>query len=194
MFVDLQLERDDAVFVVLQGKAKHKSFVASTKAPVTEELLLSSNWTVHFVPAISPEKTEDYNFDRLYPWNESQDPFIRFFSGTATYRTSFRWNPDPGTAEAVLDLGRVCNMAHVYVNGKDQGLLWKEPFKIDISEAIVEGDNTLEIKVTNSWGNQLIGDSALPMEERAARTSWEFYSPDDPLPTSGLLGPVRIMR
>ena len=194
MFVDLQLERDDAVFVVLQGKAKHKSFVASTKAPVTEELLLSSNWTVHFVPAISPEKTADYNFDRLYAWNESQDPFIRFFSGTATYSTTFQWGPDRSTAEAVLDLGQVFNMAHVYVNGKDQGLLWKEPFKIDISEAIVEGDNTLEIKVTNSWGNQLIGDSALPMEERAARTSWEFYSPNDPLPTSGLLGPVRILR
>jgi hypothetical protein len=85
-------------------------------------------------------------------------------------------------------------MAHVYVNGKDLGLLWKEPYKMDISEALVEGDNTLEIQVTNSWANRLIGDSALPMEERAARTSWEFYSPDDPLPTSGLLGPVRILK
>ena len=194
MFVDLQLERDDAVFVVLQGKAKHKSFVASTKVPENEELLLSSNWTVHFVPAISPEKTADYNFDRLYAWNESQDPFIRFFSGTATYSTSFRWSPDHNTAEAVLELGKVFNMAHVYVNGKDLGLLWKEPYKMDISEALVEGNNTLEIKVTNSWGNQLIGESALPMEERAAKTSWEFYSPADPLPTSGLLGPVKILR
>ena len=194
LFVDLKLERDDAVFVVLQGKAKHKSFVASTKAPVAEEHLFSSNWTVHFVPAISPEKTEDYIFDRLYAWNESQDPFIRFFSGTATYRTSFQWSPDLDTAEAVLDLGQVFNMAHVYVNGKDLGLLWKEPYKMDISEALVEGENTLEIKVTNSWGNKLIGDSALPMEERAARTSWEFYSPDDPLPASGLLGPVMILK
>ena len=78
--------------------------------------------------------------------------------------------------------------------GEDLGLLWKEPYRIDISEALVEGNNTLEIKVTNSWANRLIGDSALPMEERAARTSWEFYSPNDPLPTSGLLGPVRILR
>ena len=194
LLVDLQLERDDAVFVVLQGKAKYKSFVAPMKTPVTEEIPFSSTWTVHFVPAIHPEKPVDYIFDRLYAWNESRDPFIRFFSGTAAYRTSFRWNPDPGTAEAVLDLGRVCNMAHVYVNGKDLGLLWKEPYRMDISEALVEGDNTLEIKVTNSWGNRLIGDSALPMEERATRTSWEFYSPDDPLPLSGLLGPVRILR
>ena len=194
LLVDLQLERDDAVFVVLQGKAKHKSFVAPIKTPITEEHLFSSNWSVRFVPAIDPEKTVDYDFDHLYAWNESQDPFIRFFSGTATYRTSFRWSPDPEASEVVLDLGKVFNMAHVYVNGKDLGLLWKEPYKMDISEALVEGDNTLEIKVTNSWGNQLIGDSALPMEERAARTSWEFYSPDDPLPVSGLIGPVRIVR
>ena len=193
LFVDLKLERDDAVFVVLQGKAKHKSFAASVKAPATEELLPSSNWNVHFVPAISPEKAADYSFDSLCAWNESQDPFIRFFSGTAIYRTTFRWSPD-GAAETMLDLGQVFNMAHVYVNGKDLGLLWKEPYKIDISEALVEGDNTLEIKVTNSWANRLIGDSALPEEKRAARTSWEFYSPDDPLPTSGLLGPVRILR
>ena len=194
LLVDLQLERDDAVFLVLQGKAKYKSFVAPMKTPVTEEIPFSSTWTVHFVPAINPEEPVDYTFDRLYTWNESQDPFIRFFSGTATYKTSFQWSPDRSGAETVLDLGQVCNMAHVYVNGKDLGLLWKEPYRMDISEALVEGDNTLEIKVTNSWGNQLIGDSALPLEKRATKTSWEFYSPDDPLPTSGLLGPVRILR
>ena len=194
LYVDLNLERDDAVFVVLQGKAKQKSFVASAKTPVSEELLPSPDWAVHFVPAINPEEAADYHFDSLFAWNESQDPFIRFFSGTATYRTSFRWNTDRSGAEAVLDLGQVCNMAHVYVNGKDLGLLWKEPYKIDISGALVEGDNTLEIKVTNSWGNRLIGDSALPKEKRATKTSWEFYSPDDPLPVSGLLGPVRILR
>ncbi|MBO6220503.1 MAG: glycoside hydrolase family 2, partial [Bacteroidales bacterium] len=118
---------------------------------------------------------------------------LRFFSGTATYSTSFRLGPEQITTRVVLDLGWVFNMAHVYVNGKDLGLLWKEPYKTDISEALVEGDNSLEIKVINSWGNRLIGDSSLPEEERAAKTSWEFYSPDDPLPVSGLLGPVRLL-
>ena len=160
---------------------------------MTEEFPLSSGWDVHFVPAIDPEGAADYRFDSLYAWNGSPDPFIRFFSGTAAYRKTFRWSPDHVAAEVVLDLGKVFNMAHVYVNGKDLGLLWKEPYKIDISEALVEGDNMLEIKVIDSWGNRLIGDSALPVEERATKTSWEFYSPDDPLPISGLLGPVRIL-
>ena len=192
LFVDLDLERDDAVFVVLQGKAK-KGSVRLGKKLVAEEVLPLSFWDVHFVPAIDPEKAAGYRFDSLRAWNESEDPFLRFFSGTATYSTSFRLGPEQITTGVVLDLGRVFNMAHVYVNGKDLGLLWKEPYKTDISEALVEGDNSLEIKVINSWGNRLIGDSSLPEEERAAKTSWEFYSPDDPLPVSGLLGPVRLL-
>lgn len=191
LFVDLSMERDDAVFVVLKGKAKKEYNREET--PVAEEIMSLSDWDVHFVPAIEPDKGADYHFNSLCAWNKSQDPFLRFFSGTATYKTNFQWNADQVTSGVVLDLGQVFNMAHVYVNGKDLGLLWKEPYKTDISDALVEGDNTLEIKVTNSWGNRLIGDSALPEDERATMTSWEFYSPDDPLPTSGLIGPVSLL-
>ena len=191
LFVDLNMERDDAVFVVLSGKAKKEYIHKET--PVTEEIMSLSVWDVHFVPAIEPERGVDYHFDSLCAWNESRDPFLRFFSGTATYKTTFQWSADQVASGVMLDLGQVFNMAHVFVNGKDLGLLWKEPYKIDISEALVEGDNTLEIKVTNSWGNRLIGDSALPKEDRATKTSWDFYSPDDPLPTSGLLGPVSLL-
>ena len=195
LFVDLEMERDDAVFIVLLGKAKHDRFtIPSRETTVNEEVLPLSSWAVHFVPAIDPEDDKEYSLDSLFAWNGSEDPYLRFFSGTATYRTTFRWSPDQLASEVLLDLGKVFNMAHVYVNGKDLGLLWKEPFKTDISEALVEGENILEIKVTDSWGNRLIGDSALPKEERATRTSWEFYSPGDPLPVSGLLGPVRIVK
>lgn len=191
LFVDLNMERDDAVFVVLKGKAK-KEYIRE-ETPVAEEIMSLFSWDVHFVPAIEPERGADYHFDILCAWNEFQDPFLRFFSGTATYKTTFQWSSGQVATGAVLDLGQVFNMAHVYLNGKDLGLLWKEPYKMDISEAFVEGDNTLEIKVTNSWGNRLIGDSALPKEKRATKTSWDFYSPDDPLPTSGLLGPVSLL-
>ena len=191
LLVDLNLERDDAVFVVLQGRAR-KEVVLPEKKSVADEVMPLSNWDVRFIPAIEPGKGADYHLDSLCAWNESQDPFLRYFSGTATYKTSFNLSQDQIAEGVVLDLGKVFNMAHVYVNGHDLGLLWKEPFRTDISQTLVEGENTLEIKVTNSWGNRLIGDSALPKDERATRTSWEFYSPDDPLPASGLLGPVML--
>jgi len=180
------------VFIVLNGKARRNPVTVSHSEIVAEESLSPGQWAVHFAPAINPDSGADYTFEDLPDWSESEDDFIRFFSGTATYKSTFNWNSCQATA-VELDLGKVYNMAHVYLNGQDLGLLWKEPYKVDISQALQEGANSLEIKVTNSWGNRLIGDSALPEEERETWTSWEFYSPEDPLPASGLSGPVKLI-
>ena len=52
-------------------------------------------------------------------------------------------------ASIILDLGDVKNIAEVIVNGKNMGVAWKKPFKVDITEAIKAGDNSIQIKVTN---------------------------------------------
>ena len=107
-------------------------------------------------------------------------------------------------------------MSEVKVNGKLLGILWKEPYCIDITNVVKAGVNTLEIKVVNLWVNRLIGDEQLPdLSERADRgnllswpkwvienksnptdrstfTTWKVWKKDSPLVESGLLGPVRI--
>ena len=50
------------------------------------------------------------------------------------------------------------NLAEVSVNGKALGILWKAPFRVDVTGALKPGANTLEIRVTNLWVNRLIGD------------------------------------
>jgi hypothetical protein len=94
--------------------------------------------------------------------------------------------------EIVLDLGVVKDFAEVLVNGKDLGVLWKPPFRIDVTGAVQPGKNTLEIKVTNLWPNRLIGDAGLPETERVTWVNWNPYKPDSPLLDSGLLGPVKL--
>lgn len=114
-----------------------------------------------------------------------------------------------------MDLGSVSVMAEVIVNGTHLGILWKKPFRIDLGETIKEGDNQLELKVTNLWPNRLIGDEKLPQDyERRGRntkkwpkwllantprpskrltfTSHKFWDKDSALQSSGLLGPVVI--
>ena len=61
-------------------------------------------------------------------------------------------------------------MARVKFNGKDLGILWKAPYRIDITGAAVTGTNQLEISVVNLWVNRLIGDQSLPDDARRMKT------------------------
>jgi hypothetical protein len=128
----------------------------------------------------------------LCDWTAHDDPRIRFYSGTVTYRTSFDL---PETAGPLfLDLGEVRNLAEVTVNGGAPQVLWKPPFRMDITTDARRGKNELCVRVTNLWANRLIGDAAQPPERRMAQISTHPYRAGMPLFSSGLLGPVRVLE
>jgi len=83
-------------------------------------------------------------------------------------------------------------MAQVKLNGQDLGVLWKAPFKVNVTGALKSGQNTLEIRVANLWPNRMIGDAALPVAKRFTWSSYEPFTQDSALPKSGLIGPVII--
>lgn len=83
-------------------------------------------------------------------------------------------------------------MASVKLNGRDLGVAWTTPFRVDATSALQPGANTLEIRVANLWPNRLIGDAALPADQRIAWTTWNPFPKETPLLPSGLMGPVRI--
>jgi hypothetical protein len=72
------------------------------------------------------------------------------------------------------------------------GVVWCEPWRIDITEAVRLGVNELELTVVNGWVNRLIGDSGRPPEKRFTWTMWNPYTPSSSLLESGLLGPVTL--
>ena len=97
-----------------------------------------------------------------------------------------------------LDLGDVRELAEVFVNGKSAGVLWKAPFRADITSLVKPGVNKLKIEVMNLWINRLVGDQGLAMEERFTRTNMSFdgywYRPTAwKVQPAGLLGPVRLL-
>jgi hypothetical protein len=59
-------------------------------------------------------------------------------------------------------LGDLRNLAELELNGRSFPVLWKPPFRQDVTEAIRQGRNELVVKVTNLWPNRLIGDEQLP--------------------------------
>jgi hypothetical protein len=91
-----------------------------------------------------------------------------------------------------LDLGKVRNLARVRLNGRELGVKWCAPWRVEIAGIAQQRKNTLEIEVANLWPNRLIGDSALPESQRFTSTTWNPFTPETPLLESGLLGPVTV--
>jgi hypothetical protein len=84
-------------------------------------------------------------------------------------------------------------IAKVRVNGREIATLWKEPYTTDITAALRQGSNTLDVEVINSWHNRLVGDQQ-PGATPAAFTTTTKSNAGTPLQPSGLLGPVRLIR
>jgi hypothetical protein len=191
----------------------HRIAVPALPAPVS----LDTEWTVRFPPGWGAP--EQIDLPRLLSWPEHLDPGIRYFSGTGTYQKSFSLPASwLGTDRRVwLDLGHVEVMAEVFVNGEDLGVLWCEPYRVDITDAVRAGENAMELRVTNLWPNRLIGDAQFPddvewngnalrqwpdwmrnneprpVPQRLTFTTWKHWDRDDELLPSGLIGPVRIL-
>ncbi len=91
-----------------------------------------------------------------------------------------------------LDLGDVKNLAEAIVNRKSLGVVWKKPFRVDVTNALKAGENRLEIKVINLWVNRLIGDQQQGVNQKITYTWLKFFQGNSPLISSGLLGPVKI--
>ena len=191
--VPLRLGPNEAVFVVFRRNAD----LPSRSIPLPIETTVDSidgPWKVQFQSGRGAPAEAD--FQKLISWTQSNDSGVRYFSGTATYSKSFQapaiWF-DTG-ARLWMDLGDVKNIAEISVNGKDLGIVWKPPFRVDVTGIMKPGTNALEIKVTNLWVNRLIGDQQPGTTRKYTYTTRPFYGAESPLLPSGLLGPVRIVQ
>ncbi len=191
--VSMQLDPIDAVFVVFRKPAAQQSFTAPAKSETTVATL-EGTWELSFQKDRgAPAKI---TLDRLISWADSTDAGVKYFSGTGTYSKTIDAQADWFTAGSRLwlDLGGVNNLAEVVINGKPLGIVWKAPFRVDITDALKPGANSLEVRVTNLWVNRLIGDAQPDAAKKYTYTTQSFYPANSPLAPSGLLGPVRIAR
>jgi hypothetical protein len=154
---------------------------------------IAGPWTVAFDPKWGgPEKV---TFEKLDDWTKRPEEGIKYYSGTAVYKKTFDLADLPLLPKkgVFLDLGTVNHLARVCLNGKDLGVVWTAPWRVDISGVVKEKGNELEIEVVNTWLNRLVGDAHLPAEKRLAKTN-VGYPPNYPLMPSGLLGPITVKR
>ncbi|MDE5621448.1 MAG: glycoside hydrolase family 2, partial [Alistipes sp.] len=189
--VPLELEPLESVFVVFARPASEPAGTAATNYPapriVTE---VSGPWTLTF-DAESGGPAEPLVADTLFDWSRCPVEAVKHYSGTVVYRSDFHADL-PSGGSLFVDLGEVMVMARVRVNGVDVGGVWTAPYRLDITRAVRPGANTLEVEVVNTWVNRLVGDAALPAEERRTWSPCNPWNAASPLQRAGLLGPVVV--
>jgi hypothetical protein len=208
--IPMEFDAFQSFFVVFGGKKEQP--ISKTEKNFPELKLsqeLTGAWDVAFEPKWGgPEKV---TFDTVQDWTTRQEPGIKYYSGVATYRKTLNLALVP-EGKTYLNLGVVHDMARVKLNGKDLGVVWCAPWRVEVTGAIKVGNNHLEIEVVNRWANRMIGDKQ-PADANARtvdcppgflggqtiQTGRYTFSTSDPydaqsvLVPSGLLGPVQIL-
>jgi len=175
---------------------------ATTKPVQTVE----GTWKVSFDPKWGGP--EEAMFDELLDWTQRTERGIKYYSGSAIYRKTF---DAPGTSgkRTYVDLGTVHDMARVTLNGKNLGVVWCAPWRVDVTDSLKPKDNLLEVEIVNRWPNRMLGDRQDPdknvrtlrwesgllggREYKTGRYTFTTSSGPNQLLPSGLLGPVRLM-
>ncbi|WP_253717915.1 glycosyl hydrolase [Sphingomonas sp. AP4-R1] len=207
--VDVPLDPFGSLFVVFRKPAGSMEHAAPDPVWQTRTRLMGP-WTVAFQQGRGAPPTA--TFPDLADFRDNKDPGIRYFSGIATYSKDITISrADLVDGKAVwMDLGKVSNLAEIWVNDRLAGTAWKPPYRVDITRFARPGRNHVEIRSVNLWVNRLIGDvqpgvtskitfTAADGVPRAGITAEEAqrerrmpYAASDPLVPSGLLGPVTI--
>jgi hypothetical protein len=219
--VALDLPVGGSCFVVFVPAGSEE--VRCDTAAKRTEIAVGGPWNVSFAyhDGITAPPPGPVVMDRLRDWTtygeegKAESTSLRYFSGTAIYKTTVRLS-QLSTVRSQLSLGALkTGVAHVYVNGKDCGTVWCAPWKADVSAALREGENEIEIRYTNNWYNRLVGDCFLEAGDRVTRSTLQYWKVKrnrrhpkmrwrilptvfsgptlyDPLQPSGLTAPVVI--
>jgi hypothetical protein len=186
--VPLTLQPLESTFIVFRTRGKPSKNQTPNFPEKSVLLTLNEPWDVTFAGLNAPQPVK---LNSLQDWITSEDKLLCYFSGTANYKTTFKLSQKPDQP-VTIDLGKVMVMAKVKINGKYIGGVWTPPYRLDITPAIKEGANTLEVEVVNNWMNRLIGDLNLPENNRSTWTIINPWTKETPLQSSGLLGPVTL--
>jgi hypothetical protein len=167
---ELNFEPTQSCFIIFRRPLKGSHSNGSNHVQLKPLLALTESWDVSFDTRWGGPAA--VQFASLEDWAQRPEKSIRYYSGTAVYTKSFHLPVSAHGARLWLDLGSVKYIATVSVNGKELGVIWTNPWRIDISSALRPGTNEVQIAVANVWANRLIGDELEP-----ADITWQMGDP-----------------
>lgn len=188
--IPLTLQPWESFFVVLTDM-NHVEIPVKRIGEEMGRMNLSGTWQVVFDEAKGGPGIVD--FPKLTDWTLSADKRIKYYSGTAVYKKAFRRKKIRTNEHVLLQFDKLGALAHVFVNGQQVGTVWCSPYNIDVTNFLKTGSNQLEIHVTNSLINRMIGDAGLPVAKRITFATTPLAEPNDKLVPSGIIGKVQLI-
>ena len=193
-------ENNDLVRVKIENKKIQASIsgiykvystkgISSIKIDV-KETSIQNNWNVAFEPGW--DTPESVKVSQLKSLTEFDNKAIQHYSGTVSYTKEIEI--DDLEKNMILDLGQVANIAELWCNGKKVGTRWAPPYKFEVGNVFKKGNNKIEIKVTNTWRNQLIFDNTRDKSEKKTWTTSPPKKEETELDVSGLVGPIILKQ
>lgn len=185
---------------VVQVSNEHKATATyAYQDNLVEENLFTGSWDVKFLEG-GPELPKGRTIEKPGYWTSFGKEATDKFSGLASYETSFVLNKENG-AHYLLQLGEVKESAKVWVNGVEAGIVWANPFSIEIGELLKNGQNSIRIEVANLMANRIRDLDQRKVEWRNYHeinfvnidyksfdaSNWQVME-------SGLGGPVKLMK
>jgi hypothetical protein len=163
-----------------------------------ESLAVTGPWGIRFVEG-GPVLPAPATMATLTSWTELADPEVKRLAGAASYSTTFTL-PEKRADRWLLDLGDVRESARVRVNNQPAGVVVAHPFRLDVTDCVKAGTNTLTIEVTNLSANRI-------RDLDCRKVVWKKFDEINivdhnykrldasqwPLEPSGLLGPVTLI-
>jgi hypothetical protein len=151
--VKLQLQPGEAIIIKTAINNIEESlfhYIVNKQTPIE----LKSDWNLHFTSG-GPFIPSDKKMKLLQPWtNFIDDSTTQYFSGTGIYSTSVILK-NKNADDYILQLDQLLESARVIVNGKDAGIIWSIPFKLNIGKYLNVGENKIEIEVNNLMANRI---------------------------------------
>jgi len=132
-----------------QFQGKSYSFYDPVSAPQE----ITGKWKIDFIEG-GPVLPASKETDMLVSWTEFGGEDVKNFSGTASYKISFSI-PSVRSDALVINLGKVCESARVFINGTEAGILTGPDYRITIGKNQLRKLNTLEVRVSNLMANRI---------------------------------------
>jgi len=133
---------------------------------------ISQNWEIEIEEMKFRKKLA-----KLTTWENFAQ--TRYYCGEASYKKSIKITAEEikNNKKILISFTTIKEVAEVFINGVSAGVLWKNPYQLDIKKFLRIGKNTLRIKAVNLWINHCLDPNKVKKEDKKfIIKQWPYFA------------------